>query len=124
MPAHNPAEIHDAFAAAFNAGDMDALLKLYEPGAVLMINGEPISGREEICQALNSFLEIKGQMTLNTRLVVETGDGLALLNGKWLVEAGGVGSGVAMRGMSSEVVRRQQDGTWLFVIDNPFTPEP
>ena len=30
---------------------------------------------------------------------------------------------LANTGLSSEVVRRQPDGTWLFVLDNPYTPE-
>jgi hypothetical protein len=47
-----------------------------------------------------------------------------LLHGSWLLEAAGSGAGVAMRGLSSEVVRRQADGTWRYILDNPFTPEP
>jgi hypothetical protein len=49
---------------------------------------------------------------------------LWLLHGGWVVEyAAGTGSELLTRGMSTEVVRKQPDGTWLFVIDNPYTPE-
>ncbi len=123
MPARTPAEIHTQFVEAFNAADLDGLLQLYEPSAVLLANGEPVTGHEAIREALSGWLEMKGQMTMKTRIVLESGDGLALLHGGWLIEAGGPGRGVALRGMSSEVVRRQPNGTWLFVLDNPFTPE-
>jgi ketosteroid isomerase-like protein len=52
---------------------------------------------------------------------VLSGDGsLALTGLKW--SATGTdpeGKPVALSGNSTEVVRRQSDGTWLFVIDNP-----
>jgi hypothetical protein len=34
-----------------------------------------------------------------------------------------MGGQVATRGLSTEVVRKQPDGTWLFVIDSPYTPQ-
>jgi hypothetical protein len=34
-----------------------------------------------------------------------------------------MGAEIATRGLSTEVARKQPDGTWLFVIDNPYTPE-
>jgi ketosteroid isomerase-like protein len=62
-------------------------------------------------------------MTLETRAVVESQQGLAVLHGGWVVEpATGMGAELATRGLSTEVVRKQPDGTWLFVIDNPYTP--
>lgn len=109
---------------AFNAADLDALVSMYEPNASLLVNGEPAVGHDQIRAALQVFLDRKGQMIMNTRLVFESSEGLALLNGSWLLESGGTGTGVVTHGLSSEVVRRQADGTWLFVLDNPFTPEP
>lgn len=51
--------------------------------------------------------------------------GLAVLHGDWVIEpATGTGSEIETRGLSTEVVRKQPDGPWLFVIDNPYTPEP
>ena len=34
-----------------------------------------------------------------------------------------VGKPVSMAGQSTEVVRRQLDGTWRYVVDNPYAVE-
>jgi ketosteroid isomerase-like protein len=62
-------------------------------------------------------------MTLKTRLAVRFDDSLAVLHGDWVLEpARADETGKTTRGLSTEVVRRQADGSWLFVIDNPYTP--
>ena len=33
------------------------------------------------------------------------------------------GKAVSMAGQSTEVVRRQPDGTWRYVVDNPYAVE-
>lgn len=124
MPAYNPTEIHTLFRNAFNLGDVEALIALYEPNAVLVVAGKVIRGRESIRKALDGFLASRGRMTLETSAVVESQEGLAVLHGRWTIEPPtGVGVEVATRGLSTEVVRKQPDGTWLFVIDNPYTPQ-
>jgi uncharacterized protein (TIGR02246 family) len=124
MPAYSPAEIHTLFRNAFNIGDVEALVALYEPDAILVVDGKSVSGREEIRKAFENILLARGRMTLETRAVVESQQGLAVLHGGWVIErATGTGAELMTRGLSTEVVRRQPDGTWLFVIDNPYTPE-
>jgi uncharacterized protein (TIGR02246 family) len=123
MPAYNPAEIHALFRLAFNLGDIEALIGLYEPNAVLVVDGKPVVGHEKIRKVLETFLARHGRMTLETRSVVESHQGFALLHGHWVVESPReMGAETATRGLSTEVVRKQADGTWLFVIDNPYTP--
>jgi ketosteroid isomerase-like protein len=66
----------------------------------------------------------RGRMKLETRAVIELPEGLAVLHGSWIVEPSpGIGDVVATQGVSTEVIRKQADGTWLFVVDNPHTPE-
>jgi hypothetical protein len=51
------ADIDPAFEKAFNAGDLDALLKLYDEQSVLVAEpGKPVKGLENIKQALTGFL--------------------------------------------------------------------
>jgi len=123
MPAYSPEEIHRLFLHAFNLGDVEALIALYEPNAVYVINGQSVTGRESIREAFQSLLPTRGLMTLETRAVVVSQQGLAVLHGGWVIEPLTGGAELATRGLSTEVVRKQQDGTWLFVIDIPYTPE-
>ena len=118
MAAHKPQEIHALFLDAFNRRDIDALVALYEDGAVLASGSGNSVGRESIGEAYQRLLAGGGRMELETRAVLESGDGLAVLHASWTYHR----SENVRRGLSTEVVRRQSDGSWLFVIDEPRTP--
>ena len=86
-----PESIHRNFEAAFNAGDLDGLLELYEPDAVLIVQpGSVVSGQEGIAGALQAFLDLQGQITLDTKLTARTGD-LAYLTNRWTLAGFGPG---------------------------------
>ena len=106
------------FLDAFNRGDVDAVTSLYEPGALLVTGRETVTGHEAIREAYERMLARGGRMELETRLLVESGQGLAVLHASWTLH----GTGSTVSGISTEVVRRQPNGTWLFVIDEPRTP--
>jgi ketosteroid isomerase-like protein len=55
MPACSPAEIHRLFEHAFNLGDVEALVALYEPNAVLVVAGQDVIGRESIRRRSRNF---------------------------------------------------------------------
>jgi uncharacterized protein (TIGR02246 family) len=123
MGPHSPTEIHALFQNAFNVGDVEALISLYEPDAILIVGGKQVTGRENIRAAFHSMLSVGVQMSLTTRSIIESRDGLALLHGEWVVQrATATGAQLTTQGLSTEVVRKQPDGTWLFIIDNPYTP--
>ena len=117
----DPAYIHTLFLEAFNAGNIDSLVALYEPNAVLVVKGQPVKGLPAIRAAYESILARRSRMTLKTHSVVMFDETLAVLHGDWTVEAATVEGGTRS-GLSTEVVRRQPDGSWRFIIDNPNTP--
>jgi uncharacterized protein (TIGR02246 family) len=120
MPARKPEELDVLFVQAFNAGDIEAMMKLYEPAASLTPQpGQVVSGTKALREALGGFLAMKPRMTLEARTLAESG-GIALTTSKWVLEGTGPdGKPMKAEGQSAEVARRQPDGTWLFVIDNP-----
>jgi uncharacterized protein (TIGR02246 family) len=122
MALQRPDDLHPAFVTAFNAGDAAALLALYEPNAVLVPEpGGPAVGGEALRAALGRLLALRGTMTLETRAVIPAGD-LALLHGQWTLSGMAPdGAPLQMAGRTAEVLRRQPDGTWLCVVDNPFS---
>ena len=121
MPARNPEDLNRIFGDALNAGDLDALTALYEPGAALRpMPDQTVHGHAAIRSALAGFLGMKPTMTLMSKPLGEAG-GIALTTSRWtLTGTGQDGKPTAMTGHSVEVARRQPDGTWLYVIDMPW----
>ncbi len=118
-----PVDLHDAFTRAFNAAGLDALLGLYEPGAVLLAGGQPARGHQQIRAALEGYLSMKGHIALQTLSVTDSGDGLALLHAAWQIRpAGQPDAAPIATGVTAEVARRQPDGTWRYILDNPSVP--
>lgn|SRR5437879_6037435 len=122
MPASQPEDMPATFESAFNTGDIDQVLALYEPDAVLVPEpGQVVHGTAAIREALLGFLALKLPIRLERKRVLQTGD-LALVSSTWTLSgAGPDGSAVNLGGNTTEVVRRQSDGTWRYVIDDPFS---
>ena len=121
MAERAPVETHVLFQKAFNAGDLSGLMALYEPDAVLIPQpgAQPVRGTQAIRAALEGFLALKGKVELQTRHVVQHGD-IALLRSAWRLKGSSDGKPVEMSHASAEVVRRQPDGSWRYIIDHPF----
>ena len=108
--------MHPAFEAAFNRQDLEGLVALYTPDAVMARpDGSLATGLDAVRQELSGVLGTNGQMAMRTRYVMEAGD-LALLSSEWTL----TGGGQTMSAVSTEVARRQPDGGWLYVLDHPF----
>ena len=121
MGVTNPDDLHKAFVTAFNSGNVEAVLALYEPEASLVPQpGMVTQGRASIRQALQQFLAVRGTMRIETVYVMNQGS-IALTRGQWqLTGKDPQGHPIEMRGKSIEVARRQPNGEWLFAIDHPF----
>lgn len=121
MNADTPYQLYELFSEYFNAGTIDLLLTLYTEDAVLVpAAGQEARGKYAIREALNGFLALNGEFQLRPPTVVETGD-TALVMAKWTLKGTSPQGGpVEIAGQTSDVVRRQPDGNWLIVIDNPF----
>jgi uncharacterized protein (TIGR02246 family) len=123
MPVRTPEEMHAVFAQAFNSGDLEALVALYEPDAVYVGGPEEITkGTAAIRGLLREALTSNPRLEIETTGVYRSDDGIALTQSRWTISAiEPDGNAVEVTGRSSEVLRRQADGAWLVVIDNPGT---
>jgi uncharacterized protein (TIGR02246 family) len=121
MAVMQPDEMNGAFAEAVSSGDVERVLALYEPDALLAARpGERASGLDEIRAALDELLALRGTMTSRNVWCMQVGE-LALLQGEWQLSGTAPdGSPVELSSRTAEVVRRQADGSWLYVIDHAF----
>lgn len=102
-----PEDLERLFVQRVNAGDVEGLVALYEPDAVMAFPPRNVTtGNEAIRQVLSDFVASGVKLTLGDQQpTLRVGD-LAL--GSTRLVDGGV---------TAEVARRQPDGTWRWVID-------
>lgn len=123
MSVQSPQQFDEHFTRAFNDADADAVLALYEPDATLIPKpGNPVTGSTALREAMGHFLALKGQIDLRSVGVTET-SGLALVLTDWTISGGTDvdGNPVELGGRATNILRRQADGTWLCVIDDPWS---
>jgi ketosteroid isomerase-like protein len=107
--AAQPEDLSRLVVERLNAGDVEGLVALYEPDAVLALpNGQVATGSSEIRKAYERLVADEPTFAPGQQLpTIRNGD-LALTSVR-LVDGG----------VTVEVARRQPDGTWLWVIDQP-----
>jgi ketosteroid isomerase-like protein len=113
-----PSEAIRCFVDLFNAGDLEQMMRdCYDDEIVLLLpGGEPVSGKEAVAQVLQGFLSMGGEIRLLGSTQVVNGD-LALSTDHWRLEPA---AGDPLEGTTSDVLRRQADGSWKYLIDIPF----
>src|SRR4051794_11823307 len=116
-----PERVLAAIVAGINAGDLESLLPLYESDAAFAAEpGTLAHGAAGIGEALTGFISMNGELDLEVTRVLEVDD-LALVVGVWSFDGTGPdGEPVRLAANNADVLRRQEDGTWRFVIDNPW----
>lgn len=120
MFAQHPDELHQLFVSGVNAHDMNALMDLYENNSTTVdLEGHLLHSTEDLRAFLVGFLSVVKQLDGKTRRII-VADELALTSSTWsAVIATPDGQVLEATGTSTEVARRQADGTWRFVIDDP-----
>ena len=96
-------------------------MSLYEPAAAFASQPGSLShGLPGVRESLAGFIAMKGTLDLKVTRVLQTSD-LALVVGVWsFTGTGSDGTPVTLTGHNADVLRRQADGSWRFVIDNPW----
>ena len=119
MGANEPGQMHELFGKFFNSKDVDGLLSLYEPDAVLLQGGgQTASGTDQLREALGAFLAMDVTIEFGANAVTAQSGDTALTHGSWkLVTKDGQPAG---EGRTAEVLRRGADGQWRYILDNPW----
>lgn len=115
----DPSDLHRAWAARFNAGDLDGMLALAEDTQAFAPAPGVVTTGDDARTALGGFLAMGLPISMQLRRSVVAGD-LALLVADWRLQGTtATGDEVDLRGSTADVARRTEHG-WRFAIDNPF----
>ena len=108
-PVRDPQQLAPALVARQRAGDAEGMALLYEPDAVLNGAQGPVAiGRDAICTFYRGLIAAGRRFELGQQRPALVSADLALTSTR-----------LPNGAVTAEVARRQRDGTWLWVIDNP-----
>jgi ketosteroid isomerase-like protein len=106
-PALDPQDLEPLFVSRQRAGDVEGMLALYEPDAVVDPgDGQLLRGKEAIRAFFAEVVASGRKYNFGEQRPALISGGLALTS---MRAPGG--------SVTTEVARRQPDGTWLWVID-------
>ena len=116
VPAQTPEQICELFQQYMAAGDVESLLGIYDSEVTFLNQSrQPRRGRDQLRQELAPLAAAKTRFDFSIKQVIQSGD-IALMHTEWTVFAP-----QPMHSYAIEVARRQPDGSWRWLIGDPFT---
>lgn len=111
----------ETMTAAFHAGDIEGVMSTYEPGATILFEpGKPESDADAVRAAFFEFFAVQPNFTYAGHEVIVSGD-IAVHFAPWnMTGTLPDGTPISDSGLSVAVLRKQADGRWLMVLDNPY----
>ncbi|MFI5419915.1 MAG: YybH family protein [Nitrososphaerales archaeon] len=124
IPAYKPEDCDRLIVEAIEKGDIESSVALYESDAVLFTGpDELIKGQDAIRKQNEKSIALKSKFIIHNIKTVMSGDG-SIATTRMKITSIDVdpknGKEVRYLMNTLEVVRKQPDGSWRFVIDDPF----
>lgn len=106
--------------AAFHSGDIEGVMKSYDKNATVMFEpAKPISDPAVLREMFKGAFSLNPKFTYSGHEVFISGD-VAVHFAPWKMKGSTPdGTAIEQSGLSVAVLRRQSNGEWLMVIDNP-----
>lgn len=108
---------------AFNQCDIETALRFYEDAAVIVATpSRTIRGKAELRTFFESAMR-SGASAKQLKTRVLEADGVALFLSRWTLTSKGANGDTEPRTfVATTVFRKQPDGSWKILIDNPIGP--
>ncbi|MEP2705647.1 MAG: hypothetical protein ABJQ71_04135 [Roseibium sp.] len=110
----------DKMTSSFEVGNLDAVMQTYEAKQSIAFEpGKPLSDSAVARQVFEQWTALSPKFSYSGHEVIVEGD-IAVHIAPWKMEGTDPeGNVVGGEGLSVAVLRRQSDGSWKMVIDNP-----
>jgi uncharacterized protein (TIGR02246 family) len=120
MSVREPHDWPTMFEKSLNAGDLEQIVSLYEPGAVFVSpSGETLVGRDQIRQVLAGLMEKKARFESHIVRAVTVADIAVLYTNFQGTVMEAPDKLAEVRAHAIEVLRLQSDGTWKLIVGDP-----
>lgn len=103
--------------------DIESIMALHASGAAMVKWGGGVArGEAEIRQIYEEFFATKPILKVSPRQITEAGGDAIILGDYTLEYTNANGKIVKVGGRFGDIVRQQPDGSWLYLLDNPYAP--
>ena len=108
------------FELHLNAGDLDSVMSLYEPGARFVTqSGEILVGRDQIRKVIGGLIQSRTRMTARVLRAIVLHDLAVLYTDFQGTTVDDSGETIDFPSKAVELLRRQPDGTWKLIVGDP-----
>lgn len=122
MDVISPEQIVAQMDAAFARRDIETLMSFYEPSAAVVAEpGKVVRDRSELRAIFEAAMAYGGSAKQLQTSVIEA-EGIALFLSRWTMNSPEGTSDEGQVFIATCVMRKQSDGRWQVLIDNPFGP--
>jgi len=119
--ATRPEDLYPALSEAYSAGDLEAMLSLYDPKAVFVIKPSRVTGSPaELRAAMQHLIALGGRLSVKPQSFTRSDDVVLVLGAFTFSGRGSDGTPFERTSRFADVLRRQPDGRWLIAVDNPY----
>ena len=120
MLPNKPEDWPRVFEQYLNAGDLDAVMVLYEPEARFVTkSGEILIERDRIRKVVGGMIEAKARLHSRVVRTIAISDIAQLYTDFEGTMKDDSGETVAIRSKAIEILRCQPDGTWKLIVGDP-----
>lgn len=118
-----PANLLALLGRLIEARDVDAVMAIHEDDAGMVEWGGGVAyGDADIRQVYVDFFATEPDLKVQALQIVEAG-GVAIILGDYTLDyTNANGRIVSVGGKFGDMVRQQPDGSWLYLLDNPYAP--
>ncbi len=105
-------------------GDLESALDCFDDDAVYVTGiGTFVTGKEDIRKALEQVCSLKPDLQAQRSTGFTVGDITAWVD-EWTLKAIlPDGTKLDMKGTSSDILKKQPNGNWAYLVDNPYGAE-
>ncbi len=112
--------VFDTIKNAFESKDINGALASYEADAIVMFEPQkPTIGKEAIKAALTKYFDMNPQFISSGYEIYISGDIATSIEPWSMTGQLPDGTKIEQRGLGITVLRKQADGNWLIIQDNP-----
>ncbi|MBO9195975.1 alpha/beta fold hydrolase [Rhizobium sp. 16-449-1b] len=116
-----PEDVASAFDSALNSGNVDGVMALFHPEAVMrMTDGSVVEGGPKAIRGdIEKLVSVKPILKNTVRRVLKSGD-IALLLLDWEIRSAPDGHSSVQHGTATQIVERSAAGNWQLRVSNPL----